>query len=206
MIHLPWAHLIECSQTDSSSEGQLRGTVNSLVAFLFWFLLQTVWLDLHQRLTDTDGTTSAVSTKARLIYQRAWWKMHKILKETAWPISPFPSILKLKSSVIAKKQWINPCKIKFDSSWVSPEFLVLFHTPAADLPPVPQDLTTFLSQYESTSSVFNTSMLRKSFVPGKDKRLYQSSPGHKSVPLCGPAIHTAAHDGNAHKYQTVLFG
>ncbi|XP_016143281.1 N-terminal EF-hand calcium-binding protein 2 [Sinocyclocheilus grahami] len=37
----------------------LRGTVNSLVAFLFWFLLQTVWFDLHQRLTDTDGTSSA---------------------------------------------------------------------------------------------------------------------------------------------------
>uniref|UniRef100_A0A8C2Q7D0 N-terminal EF-hand calcium binding protein 2 n=1 Tax=Cyprinus carpio TaxID=7962 RepID=A0A8C2Q7D0_CYPCA len=50
----------ESMRNINTGAGKLRGTVNSLVAFLFWFLLQTVWFDLHQRLTDTDGTTSSL--------------------------------------------------------------------------------------------------------------------------------------------------
>lgn len=40
----------------------LRVNANAIVVLVFWFLLQTVWFDLHQRLTDTDGTASAVSS------------------------------------------------------------------------------------------------------------------------------------------------
>lgn len=38
------------------------------MVILSLFLLQTVWFDLHQRLTDTDGTASAVSTGASLMH------------------------------------------------------------------------------------------------------------------------------------------
>nr|AAH98611.1 Zgc:112232 [Danio rerio] len=49
----------------------LEAQINRLAELIGRLENKTVWFDLHQRLTDTDGTTSAVSTKARLIYQRA---------------------------------------------------------------------------------------------------------------------------------------
>uniref|UniRef100_A0A673HMU1 N-terminal EF-hand calcium binding protein 2 n=1 Tax=Sinocyclocheilus rhinocerous TaxID=307959 RepID=A0A673HMU1_9TELE len=49
----------------------LETQINRLAELIGRLENKTVWFDLHQRLTDTDGTSSAVSTKARLIYQRA---------------------------------------------------------------------------------------------------------------------------------------
>uniref|UniRef100_A0A8C7NTD9 N-terminal EF-hand calcium binding protein 2 n=1 Tax=Oncorhynchus mykiss TaxID=8022 RepID=A0A8C7NTD9_ONCMY len=43
----------------NTATGEFRLNTNPLVVLVFWFLLQTVWFDLHQRLTDTDGTASA---------------------------------------------------------------------------------------------------------------------------------------------------